>query len=282
MTSLPPPLPPTLADDRSPTAAAPTPSRPTPSPAGVLLRVFGGLLVVGFVVLGTWGTLDWLFRASDTATVPVTGTYTAVKVVIDSGDVRLQPGTAGDVQRTRHYGLVKPSFSAAVVDGTLVVKGRCAAVVFARCSVDVTVGVPPKVPVTVSSGSGDVHVSLLDGPVTVSSGAGDVSVEGTVGPLDLDSGAGDIDVTEVDATTVKAHSGAGDVSLQFRTAPQNIDAESGAGDITVTVPDDGTTYRLDVDTGAGDQNVGIASDPASEHRLRAHSGAGDVTVRHPR
>lgn len=280
MTSLPPPLPPTLTEERAATAAVPV-RRPL-TPAGVLLRVFGGVLVAAFVVMGTWGTLDWLFRASDTATVPVTGSFTAVRVVIDSGDVRLSPGTAGDVQRTRHYGLVKPSFSVAVVDGTLVVKGRCAAVVFARCSVDVTVGVPPKVPVTVSSGSGDVHVFLLDGPVTVSSGAGDISVKGTVGSLDLDSGAGDIDVTEVDATAVRAHSGAGDVSLQFRSAPLTIDAESGAGDITVIVPADGATYRLDVDTGAGDERVDIASDPASEHRLRAHSGAGDVSVRHPR
>ncbi len=51
MTSLPPPLPPTL--EQPATRPDTTLGRRPATPAGVLLRVFGGLLVFGFLGFGT-------------------------------------------------------------------------------------------------------------------------------------------------------------------------------------------------------------------------------------
>lgn len=283
-TPLPPPSPTTLLAEPGLPARAPE-SRPR-TPGGVVLRVLGGLLVLAMVAGGVSGLLDDWFHTSETSTVPVAGdgTVTSIRVDIDSGDVVLTPGPL-QVTRTARFGLHRPTFSVQVADGQLVLKSRCDVfgfVPFSRCGTDLTIALPETMPIVVSSGAGDVHVTGTAGTVKVSSGAGDIRVDDVRGPLDLSSGAGDIRGRSVRSLTVKAHSGAGDVSMQFAEAPQTVDVDSGAGDLTVVVPADQTTYRLDVDTGAGDRNVDIRSDPAAERRIRAHSGAGDVSIRYPR
>ena len=95
---------------------------------------------------------------------------------------------------------------------------------------------PASVPVTVSTGSGDVHVGALGGALTVTSGAGDVRTSALASGR---VGAGDVEVVLLagDAVyRVDADSGAGSRTVDVRTAPDaahTVRARSDAGDVRV-------------------------------------------------
>ena len=53
---------------------------------------------------------------------------------------------------------------------------------------------------------------------------------------------------------------------------------AGSGDVRLTVPPG--AYRLDLDTGSGDESVeGIADDAAASSFITVETGSGDVRIR---
>lgn len=150
------------------------------------------------------------------------------------------------------------------------------------------------------TGNGDVHASSVTaGVLDTRTDAGDVTVSGIRAStrIDVTSGNGTLRLTDLRARSLSASTNAGDVLAQglrtslvlLRTAngtinsrldaaPDDLTARSDSGDVTVDVPSG--RYDVQADTASGLVRVtGLTSDPDSRHHLRAHTGAGDVTVR---
>jgi hypothetical protein len=108
-------------------------------------------------------------------------------------------------------------------------------------------------------------------------GAGNVAVTGLTGEQDLSSGAGNVAGTDLGAAPVKARTPAGNVDLSFAAAPPTVDAQSSAGNVTVRVPV-GPVYEVDTGSTVGNVRVEVPDTPGADHRISAHSSAGNVSV----
>nr|WP_240896744.1 DUF4097 family beta strand repeat-containing protein [Kineococcus vitellinus] len=108
-------------------------------------------------------------------------------------------------------------------------------------------------------------------------GAGDLDWSGAGAQrLVVSTGAGDVDV-EGAVQDLAARTGAGDVDVDLEVAPQRVDVRTGAGDAAVQLPG-GTAYRVEADSGLGDEEVEVDSDPASPRQVRVSTSVGDVSV----
>jgi len=109
-------------------------------------------------------------------------------------------------------------------------------------SVHLVVFVPKALPLSASSGAGDVHVLVAATKVKANSGAGEVRVElpdGRLESLHANSGAGDVAVAVGSvAERVTLNSGAGAVTLLLREplSAGNGELTSGAGEVRLIVP----------------------------------------------
>ncbi|MEU0391496.1 DUF4097 family beta strand repeat-containing protein [Streptomyces sp. NPDC006208] len=121
----------------------------------------------------------------------------------------------------------------------------------------------------------------LNAPGCTEDDAGECSVNYTVAVphgtiLSVDTGGGNVRITESAPKKVSAHTGGGNLDASFTAAPDQIEAESEGGNIAVRLPEG--TYAVDARTDGGDREVGIASDPSSSHKVKAHTGGGNITV----
>ncbi|WP_190344256.1 DUF4097 family beta strand repeat-containing protein [Streptomyces venezuelae] len=76
--------------------------------------------------------------------------------------------------------------------------------------------------------------------------------------------------------TCSAHTGGGNLDASFTATPEQVEAESEGGNITVRLPEG--TYAVDAKSDGGDRELGIASDPSSSRKVKAHTGGGNVTI----
>lgn len=133
-----------------------------------------------------------------------------------------------------------------------------------------------------STGAGDVRVGSCTGG-TVTTGTGQVSVDSTEGALHARTGAGNVGVRSSTGGAVSAVTGAGDIHLQLLAG--SCECRSGAGDVTVVVPR-GEPVWLDLNAGLGTvrkevEPVGAPAEGQPYLSVKARTGLGDVTVRHP-
>ncbi len=78
---------------------------------------------------------------------------------------------------------------------------------------------------------------------------------------------------------MRASAGAGvDRAVVLGSRRSLVDVEAGAGHVGIHLPRGDTTYRVEADSGPGDQRVAVATDAASDHVIRAKAAAGDVEV----
>ena len=66
--------------------------------------------------------------------------------------------------------------------------------------------------------------------------------------------------------------------MAFDSAPNHVKANSNGGRINVSLPDDGTAYRVGAHTNGGSTNVGIRTDPASIRTIDVETNGGDIDV----
>ena len=114
------------------------------------------------------------------------------------------------------------------------------------CNVRLGLGVPPGVPINISSSGGGVTASRLSGGMLVSSSGGGVHLEHVSGSVRIHSSGGGISLDDVDGTlalnssgggihgalgvsTVSANSSGGGVNLTFSEAPENVRVRSSGG-----------------------------------------------------
>jgi DUF4097 and DUF4098 domain-containing protein YvlB len=140
--------------------------------------------------------------------------------------------------------------------------GRCRFIVLPdNCGVSYSVTVPP----------GTV--------IMVTTGTGDAVIDGTSETITVNTGTGDVDVRDVQAARVSADTGTGTIQLEFTAAPTDVVAHSGTGDVDITVPDDGSDYRVVTDSGVGDVTDGLQHNDSSTRSIRAETGTGDVRLK---
>jgi hypothetical protein len=166
-------------------------------------------------------------------------------------------------------------------DGETEISGGCPRgwFVFNRCSVRVEVLVPAELDVEVDGENGGVTATGLDGDLDLSTTNGTLRVEDSSGRLDLETTNGRIEGTDLSSANVDAETTNGPVLMEFGAAPDVVSARSTNGEISVSVPDDGESYRVDANTTNGKVDTAdIRTDPDAERSITAHTTNGRVTV----
>ena len=105
---------------------------------------------------------------------------------------------------------------------------------------------------------------------------GDIQVRGLSGTTYAKSQGGSVEVADSSAKAVTAATEGGNVRVSFKGVPDKVDAGTEAGNTTVRLPDG--VYDVDARTEAGRRSVGVKTDPASSHKVQAHTEAGNVSV----
>lgn len=124
---------------------------------------------------------------------------------------------------------------------------------------------------TVETGGGSVEVHECNGKVKVSTGGGSVDLKDVGGPAEIETGGGSIRLTSASGH-VHAETGGGGIELY---GVPSAKAETSAGGITVKlVNTGGERHDSDLETGAGDITVYIASDVAINVRASVDMGNG--------
>jgi DUF4097 and DUF4098 domain-containing protein YvlB len=240
----------------------------------------GGLLSLVFATIAAVQVGAWSTGAIERTTHQfVPGPVGTVEVDAGAGDILIVP-TSGDGVRidSTAKGTLHTPHLRAVKDGlTVRMDGDCPAISFGPCRAEIVLHVPRGAKIDVRSGSGDLTASGIAGAVRMETGSGDVNARGLAGDVTLRTASGDLNAAELRTDTVQAVSSSGDVELDFRLVPRDVDAATASGDVDVSLPF-GQTYRVEADTGSGDNQIGVKTDPASTHIIRARTSSGDVTV----
>jgi hypothetical protein len=243
---------------------APAPAEPQP-PWVWALRIIGLAIAGVTLAFGALGVVSAFMHREHTTTREFTQPITRLVADTDNGDVRIRAGADGQpVQVTARVGesFDNARSSETVTNGVLRLTGRCWFILLPdNCGVSYTVTVPP----------GTV--------VQVTTGTGDAVVDGTSATITVDTGTGDVSVRDVRAARVSAETGTGTVRLEFAAAPEDVVAHSGTGDVDITVPDDGSDYRVVTDSGVGDVTDNLPHNDSSTRSIRAETGTGDVRLK---
>jgi hypothetical protein len=251
--------------------------------ARVAWLVLGALLAIASLGWGTLNVVELLAHEEFTVvdTVPAAGLRS---VVVDSGagSATIVGSARDDVRITAHVseGLRHTGYGHEVVGDTLHIGSTCPIIGSTWCGVSYTVEVPAAVALRVDTDNGHVAISGVDGPLDVSSDNGRMDLSGPRGDLDLSSDNGRIEAIGATGANVHAKADNGRIHLVFAAAPTTVEARSDNGSIEIVVPDDGSSYAVDVDTDGGDRQIGVRADPTSPRTISAHSDNGSVTIRY--
>lgn len=240
-------------------AAAETPPSRTPSGP---IRLIAGLVTVVLVVLVGAALIGPMLRQTESTDHALPTGVSQLELHNGSGDVRVraaEPGERPGVTSTVEWGLRKPTTTVESSGGTATVRGDCPDGIVTVCSTDWVVVVP--------AGTS----------VDIEHGVGGVSVEGTEGDVDIEAGVGDIELSEVAAERVEVDLGVGAVQIESVEPPRSVRANVGVGDLSVRLPDT-VAYDIRTQTGTGEANSALGSDPTSPRTVTLETGVGGVTV----
>lgn len=233
--------------------------------------ITGAVLITAMAAFGVWfwavGSPDQSFSRSQTYDRAVT----AANVSTEIGTIRLEAASGNALTSS-----IEAKWRGAEAEyredwngDAFTAVGDCDETLFIgfdfdHCETNYTIGLP----------AGTDAVALAE--------VGDVRLDGLDGAIDASADVGDITGDRLSATGVSAETGVGDISLAFDQVLGDIDVHTGTGDVEIVVPDDGTTYRVVFDSGVGDQNIDIATDPAAEadRVIYVETGVGSLTVRY--
>ncbi len=231
------------------------------------VRTVGVLAALAMVLAGGVNLLRYTVQQQDSVEHPLPATITAVQVQSGAGGIRVRPASPGEsngLRARREWSLVAPTVEVTTRDGLLVVGVDCGPVVSwlgDGCRADWELVVPATTQLLLRASSGDIAISGMASSVTASTSSGDVTVTASSSPnLDL-------------------RATSGDVTARSRVAPSVLKAASTSGDVEVSVPDDGSRYRVDTRTTSGTVTNLIGTDPGAPRLIEATTTSGDVTLR---
>jgi Putative adhesin len=245
----------------------PLPARGSGQGSVLVVRLLGMCLALALVLSGAVGVVSQFFRQNLEESTVFAGQFHQVVAEVDVGDVWVHEGAAGQplvVRRVSHWSFRKPTVEVTGGSGVVTATGRCGngdgGVSFGDCSVDLDITVPHGTAVEITSRTGDARADGLSGVLTTNTTTGDITLRGLRSPQ----------VTAV-ATT-------GDVTVAMVGDPQTVQARSSTGDVHVSLPDDGTAYRVNAGSAVGGRSVKVPTDPTSTRGITATASVGDVTV----
>jgi DUF4097 and DUF4098 domain-containing protein YvlB len=225
-----------------------------------------------------------------------------LEVATGSGDVRISPGSAGQVQihgvvHARGWSdadarekLSQIESNPPISQDNNLIRVEGVRFSMGSASIDYTITVPANTELRSHSGSGDIDVSGIQGPATFAAGSGgitasgigndvravagsgNVKIFGVQGQAQVTTGSGDIAVHDAKGA-VRLHSGSGAIDVERPS--DAVVAETGSGDITAN----GATADLRVRTGSG--TVSIGGNPGANNYWDIHASSGDVTLQIP-
>jgi hypothetical protein len=220
-------------------------NRRVPMTAGrrvaLIIGVPLALLIIGWHVLSAAayaGQATYPVRLD----LPVHGG--AVRVSIDSGDLRGGPGASDRLRLTgtAHYSLVRSTVTWHATPSGVTVVSRCHFVT-GECSFRYQVGLP----------------------------AGSQAF--------LSDRSGDITVTGVTAADVTASDGSGNVTLTFARIPGRVRVSDQFGDVTLLLPSGRTTYRVSTHALFGETSIGVPTSASSPHVITVTDPSGGISIR---
>lgn len=274
----------------SPTRAVPpAPTAPPPRPKRRLLWSLAALLGAVFVALpaswqaGVYGVTRTGTLHGGSAGHPVT----ALRIAGGGANVTVRPrgdqevGYRAEVAWSRKKPVIEESWQ----DGTLTLTPHCPdedswLTGGVSCSVQLGVGVPAGLAVTVTAASGRIDIGGLGGPVDVRVDSGQVQLTGLRGAIRARVGSGRVAATALTAPDIDLVIGSGRAAVDFVAPPQKVTADIGDGRLALTVPD-ATTFRVTPQNGWGRIDLGAGlSDPASPRTLDLTVGSGRVDARY--
>ncbi|MQA82748.1 MAG: DUF4097 family beta strand repeat protein [Streptosporangiales bacterium] len=270
-------------------SAVPARTRRTGAIVAVVL-VVGAAVSIAFALRDSFGGDG----VSGTRTLSASAKHLFVDV--ESGDVTVRKGSTDDVRLTRTVRGRSPRIVEESRNDGVHVSADCPAFTFGRCDVSYEIVVPADMRVEIDASSGAVQVDGvtggtqveassgtitakdLGGEVELESSSGDVNVTGASGNLDVSASSGEIKADGLTGGRVKAESSSGDVVLGFAAAPDRVELDVSSGDATITLPGGSTTYKVDVETSSGDEQVDVPTDPDAAHEITVEASSGDVTI----
>jgi len=134
-----------------------------------------------------------------------------------------------------------------------------------RSELKLTMAIPPGLPLTLHSASGDLRTSGISGAQRLESSSGDMEVRDAGGDLDITTLSGDVQASNL--KRARLHTSSGDCEIEDASGP--VDVRTGSGDITVR----GAKDSLDLISGSGDLDIDRA--PRGVH---AHTASGKIGV----
>jgi len=259
-------------------------ARPGPTLRVVASERDRGIAVAISVLLIVVGGLG-LLRAvgGGHATTEVLPAADTVVVTTGSGDVNLVAADRDDVSvrlEARQTWPRRVTLEADESGRTLTLRTECSGVALplSQCSGDLVVELPADVAAAVETGSGEVRLTGVTGDVAVETGSGGVTLSDAPGPVTLRTGSGDIRVDGLSSSGGSLRTGSGSIEVNAESEPDDLTTETGSGNVLIVLPG-GTPYAVDVETGSGEEEVQVATDPDSDHRIVARTGSGDIVVR---
>lgn len=226
-------------------------------------RVAGTVLAILLVLSATGPALSLMLQHTEESTYDLPADVSRLVLDGDVGDVEVRaaaPGEGPGAMATARSGLTDPSIEVAETDGVASLESSCDRLWIETCQVSWEVVVP------------------AEAAVRVSTSVGDVTVTGANGPLDLRSSVGDVTAVGVRGQALSLDSSVGDIEVVADEPPEELIVRSSTGDVAVTVPDDGTEYRVSTSTSVGDVRNGIGSADAATRRIDVTTSVGDIAL----
>lgn len=245
--------------------------------------VVGSIVTVVVIAGATLNAVGLVAREQVTVTDEVDAEgIDAIDLQVDSGSIEVV-GADTDVislEVDLTHGLRRTGHEVYPDDGTLVVRSSCP-FLSQWCDADYRLVVPSRLAVRASLDDGFLAVRDIDGPVEADGDDGTVSLVRLSGDVVAGTDNGSVVGTGLRSGVVDADSDNGSVRLTFAEPPRNIEATTDNGSVEVVVPDDDTTYLVDIDSQHGSTDIGVRTDPDSDRLIRGRTQNGNVTVRYP-
>jgi DUF4097 and DUF4098 domain-containing protein YvlB len=245
--------------------------------------VVGSIVTVVVLAGATLNAIGLVAREEVTVTDELDATgVVALDLRASNGSVEVI-GTDTDVIRLTvelTHGL-RPTGHRAEVDGDrLVVRSSCP-LLSQWCDADYRLEVPSDLAVRVHVDDGRITVRDIDGPVDADGDNGTVELTRLSGDVVASTENGSVVATGLRSEVVDADGDNGSVRLSFAEPPRDVEATTDNGSVEVVVPDDDTTYLVDIDSRHGSTDIGVRTDPDSDRLVRGRTQNGNVTVRYP-
>jgi hypothetical protein len=146
------------------------------------------------------------------------------------------------------------------------------------CEVDIQITAPKNISLNITSSSGAVDITGMEGRLALSTGSGAVNARGKFSDIVLKSGSGAVNVEGLTGGG-QVSLGSGSVSLRYLDNPRGtLEVSSGSGGAQVFIPKD-TKIKAQLATGSGEATNALATSETADLLLNVKTGAGNVEVK---